>query len=55
MFFDLQLACLTLATLSPRYQGTLAYRNFRVGGIRFVRLGRLQLSFCIVRNSKKGE
>ena len=22
------------------------YRNFRVGGIRFIRVGKLQLSFC---------
>jgi hypothetical protein len=25
-------------------------RAFRVGGLRFVRIGRLQLSWCIVRN-----
>ena len=24
-------------------------RYFRVGGLRFLRVGRLQLSFCIVR------
>jgi hypothetical protein len=25
------------------------FSNKRVGGIRFIRLGRLQLSFCVVR------
>lgn len=27
------------------------FRTFRVGGIRFFRLGRLQLSFCVTRSN----
>lgn len=27
------------------------YRAFRVGGIRFLRIGQYQFSFCIVRRS----
>lgn len=27
------------------------YRSFRRGGIRFLRLGRFQLSFCICRRT----
>jgi hypothetical protein len=25
------------------------YSNRRIGGIRFIRIGKLQLSFCVVR------
>lgn len=28
------------------------FKAFRVGGLRFVRVGRLQMSFCIVRKGK---
>ncbi len=27
------------------------FRAFRVGGIRFLRIGRIQLTFCITRSS----
>ena len=37
------LAHATLGGLLPRFT------NRKVGGIRFIRLGRLQLSFCICR------
>ena len=30
---------------------SLHIRAFKVGGLRFLRIGRLQLSFCICRNN----
>ena len=29
--------------------GLPTYRNRKVGGIRFVRIGRVQMSFCVLR------
>jgi len=33
---------------------SFSIRAFKVGGIRFLRIGRIQFSFCVCRNLNKG-
>ena len=40
---------LAFAGLAIDATAGMTYRNRKVGGIRFIRIGRLQLSFCVVK------